>query len=360
MIAKKGIHYALKMLLIAGFPVVLGGCWDIKDINHRALPIAMGLESHDGGYKISFLLPKTTQGRTDVRIVTDTGDTINSVIDRIGKNLEMQVDLLHLKVIVFDRGFAEQGLRDSISSFMRARDVSPKAIVAITEGKMETLFQKLKSSSTTSGMEIYDYFEKSAGWTPQVAQTRIWEVFRSLNSYTRDVVIPIVEAGQTTAIASTGSAVIKNAKMVDRITPDETLLFNVYHGLSSQGKIEVMAHASVLIVADKLTHRSSFEGNKPVLNSRMTLNVTVQETKGSPTVTMIKQELDELLARRLQRMFRKVQSKEADILGLGQFFRSKIPRDRLEHWRSDYYPHMELNLKVDSIIQNEGLLKMKQ
>ena len=348
------------MITLLGFLMFVSGCSSNKDINHRSLPIAMGLENKDGGYKIYLLIPNTIQGQTNVRVVSYSGKTINQIWDRISTNMEMQVDLLHLKVIVFDQALAEHGLKDSISSFMRARDISLKTIVAISEAGLEPLFEKLKSSSVKSGTEIYNFFEKNAGWTPDVAQTRIWQVFRSLHSYTQDVAIPLIKPGQTTAIINTGSAVIKNGKMVGTITLDETLLFNTFNGISAQGRIEVMDHASVRILAEKLSHSTSVEGNEALLNSSIKLKVAILEIKGSPSMNMIKRELDQVLTERYQRLFRKIQSKEADILGLGQFFRAKIPRDRLEHWRSDFLPNLKLNIHVHTIIQNEGLLRTKE
>ncbi|KQL49788.1 hypothetical protein AN963_08785 [Brevibacillus choshinensis] len=359
MITKDHVHYLLKVLLMAGYLIVSSGCSINKDINHRALPIVMGLENGDGGYKIYLLIPNMNQSRTNVRIVTGTGKTINEILDRISKNMEIQVDLLHLKVIVFERALAEKGLGDSISSFMRARDISSKTIMAISEERLGPLFDKLKSSSTQNGMDVYNFFEKNAGWSPDVALTRIWQVFRSLHSYTNDVAIPMIKPGQTTAIASTGSAVIRNGKMVGKITSDETLLVNTFIGLGTQGKIEVMDHASVRILAEKISHSSSVVGNQVILNSNLKLKITILETKGAASVTMIKQELEALLTGRFQRLFRKTQSVKADILGVGQLFRAKIPRDRLEHWRSDYYPNMKMTIQINTIVQNEGLLKTK-
>lgn len=357
MTTNKQVPYLL--IIILGFFVFASGCSSNKDINHRSLPIAMGLENHEGGYRIYLLIPNTIQGQTDVRVVTYSGKTINQIWDRISTNMEMQVDLLHLKVIVFGRALAEHGLKDSISSFMRARDISPKTIVAISDGALAALFEKLESFSVKGGMEIYNFFEKNAGWTPDVAQTRIWQVFRSLHSYTQDVAIPIVKPGDTTAIRNAGSAVIKNGKMVGTISLDETLLFNTFNGLSSQGRIEVMDHASVRILTEKLSHSSSIEGNQAILNSKINLKVTILEIKGSPPLSMIKHELERLLTERYQRLFRKIQSKEADILGLGQLFRTKIPRERLEYWRTDYFPTMKFHIQVHAIIQNEGLLRSK-
>ncbi|WP_276351894.1 Ger(x)C family spore germination protein [Cohnella caldifontis] len=353
----RNLMYRIPLLLITvSAAVTLSGCWNIKDINHRSLPVIMGLQHKNGVFQVWLLLPEASEGRSNVRVVSDAGKTIEGTIDRIGKNMETRVDLLHLKVIVFGQALAEKGLGDTVSGFMRARDIPAKTLAAICDGELEPLFDRLKSSTSNNGIEAYNYFEKNAGWTPQVAQTRIWQIYRSLHSYTRDVAIPIIKPGRTTTLESTGSAVIKNGRMVARITPDETLLYNLFNGQGAQGRIEVMDHAAVQILTDRMTHQSALKEGKAVLNSRLHLKVTVLETISSPTSDRIRQELNELLTTRFQRMFRELQREEADILGVGQFFRARMSREDLRDWRSDHYPHLLINFRVDSIIENVGLL----
>ncbi len=200
------------------------------------------------------------------------------------------------------------------------------------------------------------FFEKNSGWTPQIALTRVWQVYRSMHSYTRDTALPIVKSGRNTSIKHIGSAVIRSGKMVEEITPDETLLFNAFNRESTQGKIEVMDHASVLIVKNTTKHKSKLIDNKPQMDSDIYLKVVILETRENPTSDSIKEELKTLLNERFNHMFKNIQEKEADILGLGQYFRTKIPREQLKRWRTDYYPQLELNLSVHIDIQNEGNL----
>ncbi|MFD2329650.1 Ger(x)C family spore germination protein [Cohnella sp. GCM10020058] len=355
---KRALRLALLTVFLAA-TLFLGGCWDIKDINHRSLPIVMGVKKADNLYTVLLLIPDVSQSQPGVKIVSETGDTINEVLDIINKNMENKVDLLHLKVIIFERSVAEKGLGQSIESFMRARDIPNKTYAAISDGSLEPLFDKLKTSSTIGGTEIYDFFEKNAGWSPEVVQTRIWEVFRSMDSYTRDVVIPTLKPGQTTTIESTGAAVIKKGKMVGTIGSEESLLYNLFKGTGTQGKIEVMDRATVKVVSDRLTQSSSLKNGKPIIDCLLHLKVTVLETVGTPSESEIKRELDEQLSKRFQSMLRSTQTNEADILGLGQLFRDKLSRDNLKNWRSNYYPRMKVNIRVHVIIQNEGLLKIK-
>jgi hypothetical protein len=120
-----------------------------------------------------------------------------------------------------------------------------------------------------------------------------------------------------------------------------------------------MDHASVLIVSNTMRNESKLMDNRPYLISKINLKVSLLETKGDPSNELIKKELDALLSERFNRMFTKIQTKEADILGLGQFFRNKMPRDQLRHWRSEYLPNLKMDLQIHIVIQNEGNLKTR-
>ncbi|MCH1639568.1 Ger(x)C family spore germination protein [Paenibacillus timonensis] len=347
----------LKITLVACCTLALGGCWDNRDINHRSLPIVMGISREDSKYKVFLDIPQSSQDGTRSMLVTRTGQTITEVVDEISSNLESRVDLLHLKVIIFERKYAEEGLMDSISSFMRSREISAKAMVAICDEDLGTFFNKLQENSSTNQTVLYNFFEKNAGWSPSVAVTRTWEIFRSIHSYTRDIAIPIIKSGTSTVIENVGAAIIRNGRMVGRITEDETLLMNAFDEESAHGKIEVMNHASVLIVSNSTKHHVALKDGAPYMRSQINLKVSVLETRGDPSVDTIKDELEKLLTERFNKMFKSIQEHEADILGVGQYFRTKIPRDKLAHWRTDYLPRLKMDLEVKTTIQNEGNLK---
>ncbi|RUS44973.1 Ger(x)C family spore germination protein [Cohnella sp. AR92] len=354
-----------RLLRMALFPLMfaatmaLSGCWDIKDINHRSLPIVMGVKQTGQKYKVLLLIPEVSRSEMNIKIISESGITINAILDEINKSLESKLDLLHLKVIIFERPVAEMGLAQSIESFMRSRDIPNKTFAAISDGTLEPLFDKLGASSQGGGTQLYNFFEKNAGWSPEVVQTRIWEVYRSIDSYTRDVAIPSIKPGRTTTIESTGAAVIKNGRMVGSIDSEESLLYNLFKGIGTQGKIEVMDRATVKIVADRLTLSSTLREDQATINAQLNLKVTVLETVGDPSNVEIKQEIDEQLSSRFDTMLRAAQAKEADILGMGQFFRNKLSREELQHWRSKYYPSMKIKFKVHVIIQDEGQLKIR-
>jgi Ger(x)C family germination protein len=347
------IAVCLSMLLT----IPAGGCWDNKDINHRSLPIVMGIAKRDGIYKVVLQVPEPTEGTTDLRVIEGKGTTINDIVDKISTNMESQIDLLHLKLILFEDEFAKEGLGDVIESFMRAHDISAKVMVAICDEPLESFFKNINTFHKNNGTVLLSFFEKNAGWNPQVAQSSIWEVFRSMNSYTHDVSIPIIRSGTGTVIESRGSAIIGGGRMVGNLTPGETLIVNAFKGSSAQGKIEVMKNATVEIMSSATVHRHTMKNGIPYLKSKFRLKVTLLETKGSPSQESIRQEVNKLLQNRYDSIIGKMKVTQADILATGQYFRSNLTRDQLEHWREDYLPRLNCEVEFVTVIQNTGLLR---
>jgi spore germination protein KC len=346
----------LKITVALWILVIISGCWDNKDINHRLLPVVMGVTNNSGIYKVFLQIPEPSNNTTKVQVVSDTGMTITHAVDKINANIEEDIDLSHVKIIIFDKQYAEAGMKETITDFMRATEVSPKTLVVICDEDMDQFFEKFHENAGPEGTTLYDFFEKNAGWTPDIALTRIWEVYRGVHSYTRDVAIPIIRTGKTTAIDYVGSGVVKFGTMIDRLTPDETLLLNAFNGQSAQGKIQVMDHGSVVIIDNSIKNKGKMINGVPHLTSHLKLKVSLVETKKDPTSKMIEQELEKLIRKRFYVMFEKVQAKKTDILGIGQYFRGKITRDELRNWRTDYYPRLSVDFKIDAKVENSGFL----
>lgn len=336
----------------------LSGCWDIKDINHRVMPVVIGISKEGDDFKAFLQIPHPSDDQIETRIVVDQGRTINEIINKISTNMESQVDLLHVKVIVVDQQIVTEGLDEIVSAFLRSRDISPKALFAISEEDLETFFYKMEENSGPQGTVLLDYFEKNAGWNPQIALTRVWHIYRSTYSLTNDVSVPILKLGETTTVEQTGSAVIKEGRMVGRIDSNETLLYNAFNGESTHGVIEVMDDATIKILGSSIYHNAKLVNGNPDLTSTIRLKVSVLEAKKDTTEEMIMEQLNQQLTERFNEMFKNIQQEEADILAIGQLFRNKLSRSELKQWRSEYYPNLTPNIFFEVDIQNSGNLKM--
>ncbi|WP_219838723.1 Ger(x)C family spore germination protein [Paenibacillus sp. R14(2021)] len=339
--------------------VLLSGCWDNKDINHRALPVAMGISYKHGNYTVYLDIPRVSEHDNGIQIIAATGESISEVIDHISMNMESQVDLLHLKVIVVDRTFASFGLNEAVESLIRSGHIAPKTTFVISDEPLDRFFERLDATSKNDGTALYDYFQKDAGWSPEIAYTQLWKIFRSIHSYTNDVAIPLIKSGDTTILQSTGSAIMKNGKMVSKLNNEQTLLYNVFNGLSTQGKIEVTGHGTIQIVSSRIRNRGYFIGEQPHLKSTIYLKVILLDTRGNPSTDVIKSELKTIVLQRFKQMFTTIQRSKADVFGLGQYFRNDLTRAELANWRSDYLPRIQIDLEVKTVVRNTGNLKTR-
>nr|WP_197081205.1 Ger(x)C family spore germination C-terminal domain-containing protein [Paenibacillus sp. VKM B-2647] len=193
---------------------------------------------------------------------------------------------------------------------------------------------------------IYDFFNKGGGWAPEVSSTRIWEVYRSLFSYTKDIAIPVVSSGKDTVLHYEGSAVLKNGKITERISPNESQFVNLFQNRKANGRVESLGFASIMVTNSSIRMKTSMKNNKPQVSSDLHLKIDIQERKEGITNNQIQKELEQRIEKRFYHIFEQAQKSHTDIFGFGQYFRHQIPYQELKDWRERYYPKLKVNFQV--------------
>jgi Ger(x)C family germination protein len=345
------------------FPVLallLTGCWDTKDLNKRVLPVAMGIsEGESETFKVGLRIPEPRGGQMKIRHIEAEAPTVSRAIDRMQMNMQNNIDLLHLELILISENLAKKSVREVLEYSMQSREIPSKAIIAIVRSDMRELLNAQGEGGEEGGEGFYDFFSKEAGWTPHYSRVPLWAGFRSMISYTEDISLPILSKGTETMFKVKGSALMQQDKMVDTITPEETLLYNIYQHNYDGAHIEIMKHASVRVVDADVTLSSSWNPNAPKVSSRLKVTVTVEETEVGATLTVIQEELKHVLQERFQKLMNKLQSHHSDIMGFGQLFRSSMSPTDIKQWREIIYPRLKLEQSVEVVIRNSGSLKVQ-
>lgn len=109
---------------------------------------------------------------------------------------------------------------------MKSKELPTISLLAITDENIEKLFSNINDKLDAHATSIIDYFYKGEDWAPEISTTSIWEVYRSLFSYTNDIAVPVVNSGKDTLLSFEGSAVLKNGKIMEQITTSENQLVN--------------------------------------------------------------------------------------------------------------------------------------
>lgn len=343
-----------KTLIALLFLVIfLSGCWDNKDIDKRVLPLVMGITKVDNDeYKVTVQIPITKKDGEISRIVTSKDGSIASALGQIRTNSEDAVDYSHVRLVVIPKDLSDnqKELMQIITFLMTLQEISTNAQLVFTNDPIEKLLSNINDKLGVDSTSLYDFFNKGAGWAPEILSTRIWEVYRSLYSYTEDISIPVVDSGKDTVLSYKGAAALKMGKITQEFNPNETQLINLFQNNNAKGKIEDLGFASVIVTRSAIESKSVMD-SKPIVSTDLKLKIDVLEQEAGITNDRIKKELERLIEDRFNNMFDKAQENNIDVFGFGQYFRNQIPYDDLKNWREKYYPNLKMDFQVHTSME---------
>ncbi|MDR6550897.1 Ger(x)C family spore germination protein [Paenibacillus qinlingensis] len=340
-----------------GCGLITTGCWDYHDINQRTVPVIMGVsKGQEKKYKVSLQIPIPAERQLNVKVVSREASTISEGIDNIRTDIENYIDLLSIQLIVVSQELAREGLQDALANAIRATAFPPKTLLAVTDSDMEELLSNTKKAITSDVTTFYKFANKRAGWTPKTAKASLMESFSSTQSYTQDVLLPIIKPGRETVLEFDGSAIMKKGKMIGRLSDKETLVVNVITNRFYGADVEVLENASLTIRSAHMNWSSRVTENGPELVGKLSLQTSLSESIIEKPKSEHKSDLEKLFLKDLDSVTNKLIQTGADPLGLGNHFRSKIPFEKLAKWRSDYYPELKVHYLVQVKINNLGSL----
>ncbi|MDU0201037.1 MULTISPECIES: Ger(x)C family spore germination protein [Paenibacillus] len=344
---KKNRYYMSAFVLMS--LTLLVGCWDVKEIDKRDIPLIIGIrKENDNQYKVTLYIPITEKGSKLSRTITQKGTNVSSILEQLKTNTEDALYYKQVRLIIIQNNLTKEkeDVSEVIKFLMKSKEIPPVALLAITDENIEKMFSSINEKLDAHATSVIDYFHKGADWAPEISTTRIWEVYRSLFSYTKDIAIPVVNAGKDTLLSFEGSAVLKNGKIIDQISPSENQFVNLFQNQPAKGKVESLGYASIMVKNSSLQIKSSKKADDLMVSSDLSLKIEVLEKKEGATNDQIQRELEKLVEKRFYNLFEQAQKNKTDIFGFGQHFRNQIPYDELKNWREDYYPKLKVNFQV--------------
>ncbi|SDX50430.1 Ger(x)C family spore germination protein [Paenibacillus sp. CF384] len=334
---------------------LLTGCWDIKDLNHRVLPIVMGISygtSHK--YRVHIQVPLPEKNRIISEVYYKEADTISKALTDIDTDIEAGIDYMHVQLIVIDRKVAEDGIEDEVAFIIRSEQIPSKVLLAITSDNIKTLLTHTGKVLQNQESALINFFNKNAGWSPEINLAFVWSTFAAIHSDTEDISIPILRSGKSTMLEFMGSAVMSKGRMKGVIQKEQSLLINLYKELFEGTVVQTAGPTSVAIVGCKNKLHTDWNGQHPRLRMNMRLSLHLIENNSELSNREIEEAFSNDIKKRYEELFHQLLLLESDALGTGQYFRNKLPFNQLPEWREKYYPQLETDIRVVSNIRNSG------
>nr|WP_279591528.1 Ger(x)C family spore germination protein [Paenibacillus sp. BK720] len=356
-VPKRSLKWICSLFVWLCCGLLTGGCWDSHDINHRSIPVIIGIsKGQEKAYKVSLQIPIPAERKLTVKVVSREASTVSAAINAIRVDVENYIDLLSVQLIVFSQELAQAGLHEELTNVIRSRNFSPKALLAITDGDMEELLTNSNNAISNDVTTFYKFSNKRAGWTPRTTKTSLLDAFAATRSYTQDTMIPIIKPGRRTVLEFDGSALLKKGKMVGRLNEEEIVAINVVSNNYYGADVEVMQNASVTIRSAHIDWQSKMTGSGPELLGKLSIQASLTESEAVKSASEHEKELQVEFTKKLENVTNKLVKSGCDPMGLGNHFRSKIPFNKLTNWRTEYYPKLKIKYSVHVVINNLGEL----
>lgn len=328
---------------------LLCGCWDIKEIDKRDIPLIIGIHKENNDqYKVTLYIPVTEKDSKLSRTVTLKGANVSSVLEHLKTNSEDALYFKQVRLIIIQSNLKDEkeDISEVIKFLMKSKELPTISLLAITDENIEKLFSNINDKLDAHATSIIDYFYKGEDWAPEISTTSIWEVYRSLFSYTNDIAVPVVNSGKDTLLSFEGSVVLKNGRIMEQITTSENQLVNSLKKKHGKGRVESLGYASIMIKESSLQIKPSMKTGALMVSSNLTLKIDILEKKEGITNDQIQSELEKLIEKRFYGLFEQAQKNKTDIFGFGQYFRNQITYDELKNWREEYYPNLKVSFQV--------------
>lgn len=145
---------------LCGLALLLSGCWDLREMNHLALVMAVGIDKAEtpGRIQVTIQVARPSAeskgqgpakgGGKSVYIATADGDTIFAAIRNLAQFTSRRIMWAHNNIVVIGESLAREDITPVMDFFTRNQELRMRTWVAVARGS-----QARDIVTTSTGME---------------------------------------------------------------------------------------------------------------------------------------------------------------------------------------------------------------
>lgn len=400
--------------LVLALALLLGGCWDRKEIEDTAYVVSIGVDRADEReFLWTFrivraetlpvgMLSTAERGEDPMasEIITVRGSSLEQGIQLLQASSTRLVTLDQVRYIVFGEEMARAGLGPLVSQLLRHNEVRRNVGVAVTPGRaVDVLVQNrpVGEANPVKMMEGLLLVQRHAHLSPPV---RLHHFYSRLLAPGADSLMPLIAINEMASeppgadlppmagrslqggefpraggnpVELAGTAVFRGDRLAGTLTVDETAALlalrgemgKVYNSVPDprdpQHQITFRIHQE-----NKPQYRISFRGTRPVIQIKLLFEGEVLSVLGDTDYSLPpnRRALEEATARHLEGTnFKPLIAKVygewgADPAGLGHLYRMRFATfdDWVAYRWGDHVQEAEVTVEVELMIRRFGLL----
>ncbi|MGP0577128.1 Ger(x)C family spore germination protein [Paenibacillus peoriae] len=224
---KQTIHLFFVWGLIA---LLLGGCWDRKELNELGIAIGIGVDMEGNQYQVTaqVVIPSAVASKSSPSagspVVTyeATAPTIQEAIQKMTDTSPRIIYLSHIRMLILGEEYARKGISDAIEALMREPFTRSDFYIAIAKNnkastilKIPTPLEKLPANKLFASLDTL-----TKTWAPATKVT-MDQLLSNLVNPDIQSTLPALEA-----VGNVESSIDKGLEDTTSISPKTTLRFS--------------------------------------------------------------------------------------------------------------------------------------
>ena len=177
------------------------GCYDRRELDELAYPIAVGFDKGEGKFlRMSLQIVVPTKiagggeggggeggGKESVSIMTVETPTIYSGLNMVNTYVSKQINLSHVKAIIFSEELAREGIEKYINAITRGREFRGNAYILVAKGtgnSAEKFMREVKPELESNPAKYYEMVLNAFDYTGFTAEATLISFYRNMTSHT--------------------------------------------------------------------------------------------------------------------------------------------------------------------------------
>ncbi len=380
---KKGI-FAVQILLLLMFPLLLTGCWNNRDLVDINIATGIGLDRTEEGkllLTIQIVEPAAIQstasgkgkggGAQPEPVFTQCfeGETVFEAVRGMLSIVDKKVFFSAAQVLILGERLLQDGIEEVLDFFQRdhemdyqmrilaAKDVTPREILEIKNDidPIPAVYIKETVDNTVA--------------RGTVKKTMLIDLIKDIEDRGKQPAIGQISKEGEEKVRTEGTAVIKDGKLAGWLDPYETRGYLFAIGELRSAIVSVPADkgkVAMEIMKAKGKTKVEFENNQP---SMLSIKVSVEANVGgyegtgrldSPdNLYMLEEKLKEEIKKEIIMALEKTQKEySSDIFGFGTYVRKFHPqywKNAEKEWDS-IFSNLPAQIQVDAKIERTGII----
>jgi spore germination protein len=315
--------------------------------------------------------------KTDIKIVETQAYSVRGLNTSANKKTSKRLLAGQLRVILLGEELAKKRMLHISETLAKDPAISDLSYLSIVEGEARDLLNLQDPHIPNIGIHLFRLIEQNTKDEIMPSAT-LQEVLHRYYTAGRDPFMPILKKIDNSEVKFTGVGIFKGDRLVGRISTDQSFYLKLINDkykagstelifMSESPKLKGFSHSErkTVISLDtihsnsdlKLVNKKHLEFDiKVKLNARLIdINSDIDLTKSS-NLKLFEKEVSKEMEKRVENLIAYCQSKNSDIIGLGEVYRVSVRNSKLtkKKWH-EMYPNAKVNVKVDFTMMRSGI-----